>query len=203
MPWEHALVGYIGYSVLVRLLYREPPTAGETVVVGVASLLPDLIDKPLAWGLNLFTSGYAFAHSLFVAIPLAVAVLLIARRQRNGRRGIAFAVGYLLHLSGDVLPQYARAGTLPVERLLWPVRGGGSGYDNGFGGEATENVIVYARWIAAQLQSGSPDPYLMVMLAIGVAGVLLWVADGMPVAREVYSHARTTFRRVWGDGQPR
>lgn len=195
MPWEHVVVGYIGYSVAVRLWRRPPPTALETVVVVFASLLPDLIDKPLAWQFNIFSSGHALGHSIFLAAALAPAVLLAAHRSGRPRMGVAFAFGYLLHLPGDVVPQSIRSGENLTDRVLWPLHQDGSGYDAGFRGELTDNLVAYAGWFIDQLTSGSPDPYLFVLLGIMGFGLLLWVADGMPIARETYAMVRDSTRK--------
>ncbi len=192
MPWEHAIVGYIGYSILVRVLYRDRPTTRETIVVLFASILPDLIDKPLAWQFNIFPSGYAIGHSIFFAVPVSVVVFSLVRRRGKERLGIAFGVGYLLHLPADVFPQYIRQGTLPTYRVLWPLRQQGSGYEGGFAGEFRENFSSYLGWISEQIASGNPDPYLFVLLGVAGLGLLLWIADGMPIGREIYD----AFRRV-------
>lgn len=195
MPWEHAIIGYIGYSIIVRLFHQDPPTSVETALVIFASLLPDLIDKPLAWQFNVFSSGHAVGHSLFFALPLSAVVILLARRNETIRIGVAFAIGYLLHLPADVFPQSLRGGPLPLDRVLWPVRGGGSGYDTGFTGELRENLTAYARWIVEQLASGNPDPYLLVLLGLAGFGMLLWIDDGMPIGREVYDAFRHAIGR--------
>lgn len=184
------MVGYIGYSVLLRLGRHGSPTPMETGIVVLASLVPDLVDKPLAWQYNLFTSGHALAHSVFVAIPVVIVVALLARRGDDARVGVAFGAGYLLHLAGDVVPQYLRGEGLLLDRVLWPVRQSGSGYEAGFVGELRENLVSYAGWILEQLASGDPDPYLVGILGITGLSVLLWVDDGMPIGREVYAALR-------------
>lgn len=189
------MIGYIGYSLMLRLGRHGPPTAAETATVLFASLLPDLVDKPLAWQFNLFSSGHALGHSVFVAVPVSVAVLLLARRRGPLRTGVAFATGYLLHLPGDVVPQSIRGDGSLIDRVLWPVRRGGSGYETGFGPELRENLVSYAGWILEQLTSGTPEPYLFVVLGITVFGFLLWVADGMPIGRELYAALRDTGRK--------
>lgn len=194
MPWEHAAIGYIGYSILVRVFYKETPTAMETVAVVFGSLFPDLIDKPLAWQFDLFASGYAFAHSIFTAVPIATVVVLLAWRHGAFRTGLGFAVGYLLHIPGDMIPPYIQGEGLAVHRALWPFRQEGSGYDSGFGVELSENLVGYASWFIDELASGNPDPYLFVVVGIGVIGLLLWIADGMPIARETYEQSRVAFR---------
>ena len=194
MPWEHAMIGYIGFSILVRFGPQGPPTAAETAAVLFASLLPDLIDKPLAWQFNLFASGHAIGHSVFFALPLVAVVLVFAHRRRSSRTGVAFGVGYLFHLLGDVVPQSIRGGESLVGRILWPLERGGSGYDAGFGAELTENLIGYFGWMSEQITSGNPDPYFLVVLGIIGFGALLWVADGLPIGREVYTAVRDTAR---------
>jgi hypothetical protein len=190
MPWEHAIIAYLCYSIVVRLAYHNPPTAVETAAVLFASLLPDLIDKPLAWEFNLFSSGHAIGHSLFVAAPVSAVVLLLAWRRGRSRLGIAFGLSYFLHLAADVIPQYLRTGSLKLHRILWPLRREGSGYDTGFAGELGENLGSYARWIATELASGDPEPYLLFLLGIAGAGLLLWIDDGMPIGREMYNALR-------------
>lgn len=194
MPWEHAMLAYIGYSVLLRFGRFGPPTSVETATIVFGSLLPDIVDKPLAWQYNLFLSGHAIGHSVFVAVPVSVAVLLFAWRRGRPRVGVAFATGYLLHLPGDVVPQSIRGDELLIDRVLWPVRRSGSGYDSGFGAELRENLTEYAGWILEQLSSGEPDPYVFVVLGIPAAGFLLWVADGMPLGRELYAALRNAIR---------
>jgi len=194
MPWEHAIIGYIGYSIIVRTVYKETPTAVETAAVVLGSLFPDLIDKPLAWQFDLFVSGYAFAHSVFIAVPIATVVALLAWRHGAFRTGLGFAVGYLLHLPGDVIPSYIRGEGLAVHRVLWPFRQEGSGYDSGFGTELTDNLVGYASWLIEELASGNPDPYLFVVIGIAIVGLLLWIADGMPIAREAYGRLRVALR---------
>lgn len=194
MPWEHAILGYIAFSILFRFGPQGPPTAVETAAVLFASLLPDLIDKPLAWQFNLFASGHAIGHSIFFALPLIAVVLVFTHRRGSSRTGVAFGVGYLLHLPADVVPQSIRSGESHVERILWPLERGGSGYDAGFGAELTENLIGYFGWMAEQITSGDPDPYLFVLLGLFGLGLVLWVADGWPIGREIYTALRGTLR---------
>lgn len=190
MPWEHAMLGYVAYSILLRILQSAPPTPTETVVVGFASVLPDLVDKPLAWQYDLFVSGHAIGHSVFVAVPVSVALLFVAWRRGRTRAGVGFGIGYLLHLPGDLLGQYLRGGPVPFHRILWPLRHEGSGYEAGFREELIENLVEYGRWLLRELSSGDPEPYLFVLFGLGVASGLLWVADGMPIGRELYGMLR-------------
>ena len=143
MPWEHAVIGYIGYSVFVHVVYRESPTTGETLVVVFASVLPDLIDKPLAWQFNVFSSGHALGHSLFFAIPLSLALLVLAWLRGQRRYGEAFAIGYLLNVPADNVPKYLVNGELPLDRILWPMAHEGGENESGFQDEFMDNFVEY------------------------------------------------------------
>lgn len=195
MPWEHVAVGYVCYSLLTHAVYRASPSTEETLVVVFASLLPDLIDKPLAWQFGVFESGYALGHSVFFAIPVSLLVLAIAISRDRLRLGIAFGVGYLVHLPADVLPQL-RHGEFPAHRIFWPIRRGGAGYDSGFEGELSDNLLRYGLWMRSQLLSGNPDPYFVFLATFGLFTVLLWVYDGLPVGRELYTFCRRGITRT-------
>lgn len=194
MPWEHVIVGYIGYSLLVHAVRRRPPTSPEALVVAFAALFPDLIDKPLAWGLGVFTSGYGIAHSIFLAVPLGLAIGWLAWASGRPWLGGAFAAGHLLHLAGDLASKYIVDGELVLARVLWPVRTTGDGYETGFLGEFWLNLAGYGSWLVNEVVSGNPDPYLYVILAIGLGGTLLWVYDGMPVGRDAVRVVREAVR---------
>ncbi|GAB3679291.1 hypothetical protein GCM10028857_00380 [Salinarchaeum chitinilyticum] len=117
LPWEHAAVGYLAYSLFARLRYRRAPTGDAVVVVAFAALLPDLIDKPLAWGAGVLPSGKSLAHSLLFAGPAILLAALAAGR----RIAVAFAVSYLLHLAGDVFFPVALGHPPAYRFLLYPL----------------------------------------------------------------------------------
>jgi hypothetical protein len=194
MPWEHVIVGYVAYSVIVHLVYRDSPTGSETLVVVFASILPDLIDKPLSWEFGLFGSGYALGHSVFFAIPLSAAVAALAIRRERPRLGMAFGIGYLLHLPADVIPGYLRGGELKIDRLLWPVRVREGSPGEGFRAEFLENVVPYLLGIF----DPEPSSYVFVLVGMVFVAALLWIYDGMPVAREAYG-----FVHRWRSGRDR
>ncbi|MFC6724741.1 metal-dependent hydrolase, partial [Halobium palmae] len=79
-PWEHVAVGYIAYSLLSRTPVARRPGRRESVAVVLGALGPDLIDKPLSWGLGLFADGYSMGHSVFFAVPLALAAVVVGVR---------------------------------------------------------------------------------------------------------------------------
>ena len=180
LPWEHAAVGYIGYSLFVHALYRDSPTGLEAVVVVFASVLPDLIDKPLAWELGVFPSGYALGHSILFAVPFSLAVGALAARRGGPRIGWAFGIGYLLHLPADVIPIYLQGGGVPIERILWPIRvtrgNPYAGFWDGFDTHIDRHPEVMT-WPPA-------STYEAVVFGLLAGGLLLWIVDGMPVLKE-------------------
>lgn len=193
MPWEHAIVGYIMYSLFIHLLYHDSPTGIETLVVVFASLLPDLLDKPLAWQFGIFadSGGYALFHSVFFAVPLAIAVLLLTYYRGRPRIGWAFGIGNVFHLPADAIPRNVeriKEGQLDLEKVLWPVQT--------YGGESPESFVAgsmhYFLVFAEQLQGAEPTPFLQAILGLTVSASLLWVYDGMPVVREIFNRIRRT-----------
>lgn len=181
LPWEHAAVGYLAYSLLSHLLARRSPGALEALAALVGSQGPDLIDKPLSWQYGVFESGYALGHSIFLAVPLAVAAGLLARAYGRLRVGAAFAVGYLLHLPGDVVPTYLQHGSLPLAVVLWPVEKAPPSADQPVVGVTVDLFFEYVDVLTAQ------DPPTLVLVQAGVIGLtaLLWLYDGAPVLREL------------------
>ncbi len=180
MPWEHVVVGYLGYSMFVHIVYRQSPTAGETAAVVFASLLPDLIDKPLAWEFGVFESGYALGHSVFFAIPLSIVVGVLFRQLGRPKTGLAFGIGYLLHLPADVIPIYIQSGRWPIDRLLWPVRSTSGNPPDGF----RDGLVTHVGNSLELLVNLEQSLYMQGVVALMVFALLLWVYDGMPMVRE-------------------
>lgn len=175
-PWEHAAVGYLLYSGSLRALGREPPTDRGALTVLLATQLPDLVDKPLSWGLGVFPTGYAVGHSAFVAVPTGVALLALGVRSDRLRLSAAFVVGYWSHLMADVMAPL-RSGAAPLPgRVLWPIVTD-SPYEEHLGiGRGVAYLVEFVR------SAGSMDPltllvlYLLLPLAMGA----VWVLDGAP-----------------------
>lgn len=174
-PWEHAAVGYLLYSLARRAQGREPPTESATGVLVGATVLPDLVDKPLSWGLGWVPSGYAVAHSLFVAVPLAVTALALGRRFGRRSLGVAFVVGYLSHLLGDILNPL-RAGDQPdIDRVLWPVVDVPPySVDRGL-----ERGLFYLQEFLAGLPDMEPLNIVLVAVIPALTAVV-WLLDGAP-----------------------
>ncbi|MCU4742731.1 metal-dependent hydrolase [Halobacteria archaeon AArc-m2/3/4] len=181
-PWEHAIVGYLVYSLFCHLYYRDSPGGLEAFAVVFASVLPDLVDKPLSWEYGVFETGYALGHSIFFAVPLAIVVGVIARSWGRTRAGLAFGLGYLLHLPADVVDGYVRSDVVQFELMLWPMstvesHEGGVGF-------VSEFLHFFGQY-RAELLAGDLSTYMWAQVGMGVFALLLWLADGAPVLREV------------------
>jgi len=84
---------HLAAALLVNEAYR-----GDRPSAMAATLVPDLVDKTLAWLLGLTPSGRYMAHSLAaVALSAALVAALGGRR-----RGLSFGASYLTHLVCDL-----------------------------------------------------------------------------------------------------
>lgn len=187
-PWEHVLFAYVLYSIASHLLLRRPPDGPTTLAVVFASIAPDLIDKPLAWEFGVFQSGYALGHSVFFAVPLSIIAVILARQTGHGPVGYGFAVGYLSHLLGDVIPIYAQEGELSVDPIIWPL-GEQSTTDHGQGflDRFMELFVPYVTDFQGGLLASDPALYTLFQLSIALLAVGLWIVDGMPVLADCYA----------------
>lgn len=176
-PWEHALFAYVCYSLYLRGRYRSRPADWPVVALALGSAFPDLVDKPLAWQFGFFESGYAVAHSVFVAVPASLVLVAVARRYRRERIGIAFATGHLLHLVGDVLPASLSSQTLYLTPVLWPIAPSRVIVDRGSFADGVRSLLT--EYVAQLL---TLDLTAVIALQIGsvIVGLVLWFADGLP-----------------------
>jgi len=164
-PWGHLAVGYLLCSLWCRRRVGDPPGPAAAVVTAVATQVPDLVDKPLAWYLDVLPTGRSLAHSLLVGTVVVGAVWWVAARADRRPLGVVFALGYLSHLAGDVLYPVLgwRLGELSF--LLWPLL------------DLPEYGIsqgVLARVLVADLG------LIVFETALFVAAVSAWVRDGSP-----------------------
>lgn len=184
-PWEHLAFGYVFYSLGWRLSRREAPSESATLWLAFGTLLPDLVDKPLSWGLGLFPSGYAIGHAVLVAVPVGVAVVALAARRGREAEGIAFTTGYWSHLVGDVLNTLRFDQGLGVDRVLWPlVEQSPYGTDYGLA-----RGLVYLSEFVRELQMEDPTTIVVLYVVLPLPGLVLWVLDGTPGVRGLYRHA--------------
>ncbi|SEQ21911.1 metal-dependent hydrolase [Natrinema salaciae] len=181
-PWEHAIVGYLAYSLFCHLAFRDSPGGLDAFAVVFASVLPDVIDKPLAWEFGVFDAGHALGHSVFFAVPLSIVVGTIAHAGASPRTGLAFGVGYLLHLPADILYSYVNEGVFYVEIVLWPVATVPAGSLNR--GFLESFALLFGRYLG-ELLAGDVSTYVWFQFGLAVFAFLLWVYDGVPVLREL------------------
>lgn len=128
-----ALLPVVGYSLFRS---RRFPRGTIVLIIFFASLFPDLVDKPLAWTLGITPSGRMITHSLVIALPLIVGVLIAAYRASWFPHGVAFGWGYLSHLCGDFYPVFLVGSEYYYyPNMFWPLLGANPDRDPGFEGK--------------------------------------------------------------------
>ncbi|WP_436903317.1 metal-dependent hydrolase [Halovenus halobia] len=166
-PIGHASAAYLLYALSTRSRQDESPGHAATVVVGFAALVPDLIDKPLAWYLGVLPGGRTLAHSLFFLVPLSALVYLVARRNGVEEYGVAFSIGVISHTLLDALPILWDPET-PWEGLVWPLLSPG-----GVSGEGAPTVL-------GLLRDSLGEPYFLTEFVLLAVALAVWRADGYP-----------------------
>lgn len=171
LPWEHAAVGYLLYSLLVHFGWQRRPSGLPVLVLGIATVLPDLIDKPLGWWLGWLPS-IGLGHSLFFAVPAIVLVWALA----GGRYALPLGVGLGTHLVGDVFYKVVVAGRFEYEFMFWPLVEQPASEPAGLFTQIEYWIAEYARFLA------SPEgmTYLGFELALLGAALVVWIYDGFP-----------------------
>lgn len=177
------MLGYLLYSLYSNLRYRDSPTWRESLAVAVGSQLPDLVDKPLAWTFGLVEAGSSIAHSIFALPVVCFAAYWISRRLDNVRLAIAFTIAYLSHLLSDVIYPIVIGRGIEPRVVLWPIASPPPGL--GHGGIVEKTAMYFGRYVD-QLSTDGLTPYAAFQLGLVGAVVLLWLADGAPVASDIY-----------------
>lgn len=193
LPWDHLAIGYIAYSLLLRLLGDRPTDEGWLAVV-IGSQFPDLIDKPLSWTVSALPSGTSLAHSLLVAVPSVTILTVLAARYGRGRTAVGFGVAYLLHLPADLLYGPLIRGNLTrldYGVLLWPLVSQPVGQTSD--GLLTTTLYYLSRYYV-YLQSPEAIVYVLLEVALIGGALWLWIVDGRPGLS--YFTARRDRRRV-------
>lgn len=175
-PWEHLAVGYLIYSALARHRYGEPPTTAAAIAVAFGTQFPDLVDKPLAWGLAVVESGVSVAHSVFTAFALSALVVALSRRLDRPRMGTAFAVGYLSHLPADAVYGLVFNGAIKLRPFLWPFVDAPPSAGSGF----LDNVGYYAVRFLVFLTTDRGLAFLSLEVLLLSFAAWVWIRDGCP-----------------------
>ncbi|WP_239642276.1 MULTISPECIES: metal-dependent hydrolase [Haloarcula] len=121
-PAGHFLLAAVPLTVYTVARWHHLPSGPMVLLLLVATQLPDVIDKPLAWTFAILPSGRMLAHSLVVSLPVLTILVLLAARQGYGRYAVVFSAGYLSHIAGDFYP-IVRLGTdyYFFPNLFWPL----------------------------------------------------------------------------------
>nr|WP_242493329.1 metal-dependent hydrolase [Haloarcula hispanica] len=121
-PAGHFLLAAVPLTAYTVARWRRLPSGPMVLLLLVATQLPDVIDKPLAWTVAILPSGRMLAHSLVVSLPVLTILVLLAARQSYGRHAVVFSAGYLSHIAGDFYP-IVRLGTdyYFFPNLFWPL----------------------------------------------------------------------------------
>lgn len=164
-PMGHAAVAYLCYSLVARVQFDRQPGDGVAVVLLVASSVPDLIDKPLAWYASVLPAGRSLGHSLLVLVPATVLAVAIANHFHRGEYGIAFGVGTLSHATADALPALWQS-EATANFLLWPI--------------TDLAVPETSPTLLGLLRSSLSDPYFLFELTLLGIAVLVWRSHGYP-----------------------
>lgn len=174
-PWEHLALGYLLLSLYVHIRHRRAPGEHATLALAFGTQFPDLVDKPLAWGLGVLPAG-VLAHSIFVAMPVVAVVATIAWRRGVPGVGTAFGIGYLSHLPADAIYGVVLGRQPDFTSMFWPVTNPGPGVETGILSNATFYFTEYAVFIT------SPEGVFLLALEFALLGGAtgVWWYDGVP-----------------------
>lgn len=175
-PWSHLAVGYVAFSLFVRFGLGRRPSGHAALVLALATQLPDLIDKPLAWQFGLLSNGIGVAHSLLVGVPVAIALGIVL--WASGRRELAgaFTIGYGSHVFGDLLFTALFSWPPFLPAFLWPLYVTPAPASPGFGTKVW-NLLLHSQ---ALLGSSTGKMYFLLVAVLLLATLTLWVYDGTP-----------------------
>jgi hypothetical protein len=175
-PWEHLAIAYIAYTIFTRTTLGRPPARGGALAVAFASQFPDLVDKSLGWAVGVLPSGQSLGHSLLFAVPIALLVGVFSVWRGRSDVGLAFGIGYLSHLPGDVVYPVLLGGDLNLSFLLWPILAPS--------GSQPTAVLAYVQELFAAFGAILASPrgvyYLGFELLLLTVALGLWVYDGTP-----------------------
>jgi hypothetical protein len=177
MPWGHLAVGYLAYTVLVRVQGRRAPEGAPTLVLALATQLPDLVDKPLNWWFSIF-DGRGISHSLLAVTVVCALVFVLARKYDRDELSVAFLVGMYTHLLGDAGSALLSGQFDRATFLLWPLLPAPT-YPKDSLIDHLDAWLFYLRMLPQ-----SPMEFLtsrfgfQILLLFGLFGI--WALDGFP-----------------------
>jgi hypothetical protein len=177
-PWAHAALGYLCYTLYLRLRTQERPAGRPVLVLALATQLPDLVDKPLAWYVDVLPYGRTLAHSVLLGGVVAALISLLLRRQGYNPESVAFAVGYYSHLFGDAFGHLIGWNVADLAFLLWPVL-------------PIPGVESEVEGLLNHLRDIEGSPLFLFGLVLTIVGLVAWYRDGTPGVRKLLALVRT------------
>ncbi|WP_440765631.1 metal-dependent hydrolase [Natronorubrum sp. DTA7] len=165
-PLGHVAVAYLCYALATRARFDAPPAHVPVLVLVVGSQFPDLVDKPLAWYLGVIPTGRTLAHSLFLLVPLSIALYALASHYDRNEYGVAFAIGALSHVLVDAVPALWDA-EVTANHLLWPVI-------------PVEEYEQGPPTVLGLLRESMGDPFFLSEFVLAAVAVALWRRHGYP-----------------------
>jgi len=185
-PWGHAAVGYLVYSIGVRLDGRR--VSGLAVIaLAVGTQFPDLIDKPLGWTFGVLPGGRTLAHSLLTVAVVAAIAGTLARRVQRQRVTAAFLCGYVSHLFADGLYSLVEGEYANLSYLLWPIF------------PAPEPEI--AKSFLAHFANLTVDPFFAFEGLLVCLAAIVWVRDGYPGVSDVATWLSFAKQKIVSSGR--
>lgn len=168
-PWGHLAFGYLLYTVVTKLRGEAAPGGRETLVLAVATQVPDIVDKPLALTFGVLPSGRSLAHSLFVAVSVLALIAVYANHRNDEAFGIAIAIGYLSHLASDAIKPALTRDFSHLAFLIWPA--------------AEMPPPAHQYGIVELFLSMRLTSYALFQFLFAAVAVVVWVRDGSPGVR--------------------
>lgn len=173
LPWGHAAVGYLFYSVYSRVRNGKVPAGLAVVALAVGTQFPDLIDKPLAWTFGVLPSGRSLGHSVFALAMVGGVVLWLGRRRGALPAAVAFVVGWGSHLMADGYTLLLGEPTC-IRYLVWPLANCTYEEDHSF----------VEFFLALELHALWPE------FALAALTGVVWLFDGAPGLRYLFEQVR-------------
>jgi len=149
LPLGHLAVALLPVSLYTLLRKRRLPVGRIVILLVLATQLPDLIDKPLAWTFGVLPSGRMLAHSLVVSLPVLAGLTVLARRRGRGRLGLLFSAAYLSHIAGDFYPiLYRGTDYYFFPNLFWPLLPANPDRAASFAAHGPESALSLLVWVS-------------------------------------------------------
>ena len=178
LPWGHAAVGYLCYTLWLRVRRHHPPVGPAVVALAIGTQFPDLVDKPLSWSFGILPSGRSLGHSLVVAALLAAGLWWLARRAERRREVGAFVCGHVTHIAADAVPAVGAGQWVRLRWLAWPLL---PAYV--YPGELDRSLVEFVLTLdPAAVPTGG--------VVLTVVAFLVWVTDGRPGIQTICARLR-------------